>query len=140
LKPREGGSVRDTDRLDREDIARWLDGLALGGELSWRSVQICRKVLRAALADAVEEGLIRRSPAARVPMPREVAKVAKEKETETWSEAEVGLFLAAIAGHRFAVAFRLGVLYGLRRSEALALRWDDLTRRRGRSVSMRAWW
>jgi integrase len=59
-------------------------------------------------------------------MPREVAKVDKEKGTETWSEAEVVLSLEAILGHRFAVAFRLGVLYGLRRSEALALRWDDL--------------
>ena len=52
------------DRLDREDVARRLDGLAQAGELSWRSVQICRNMLRAALADAVEESLIRRSPAA----------------------------------------------------------------------------
>ena len=28
--------------------------------------------------------------------------------------------------HRWAIGFRLGVLYGLRRSEILALRWDDL--------------
>jgi hypothetical protein len=53
------GAIR-LDRLDREDVARWIDGLASAGRLSWRSVQICRNVLRAALADAVEEGLIRR--------------------------------------------------------------------------------
>src|SRR3979409_617903 len=46
------GAIR-LDRLDREDVARWIDGLASGGHLSWRSVQICRTVLRAALADAV---------------------------------------------------------------------------------------
>lgn len=34
------------------------------------------------------------------------------------------------AGHRWAVGFRLAVLYGLRRSELLALRWDDLDRGR----------
>ena len=38
---------------------------------------------------------------------------------------QVARFLAGRADHRWAVAFRLGVLYGLRRSEALALRWDD---------------
>ena len=31
-------------------------------------------------------------------------------------------FLAAVAEHRWAVGFQLGVLYGLRRSEVLALR------------------
>jgi integrase len=35
----------------------------------------------------------------------------------------------ASASHRWAVGFRLGVLYGLRRSEILALRWDDLDTR-----------
>lgn len=30
------------------------------------------------------------------------------------------------ADHRWAVGFRIAVLYGLRRSELLALRWDDL--------------
>ena len=35
-------------------------------------------------------------------------------------------FLEATREHRWAVGFRLGVLYGLRRSEVLALRWDDL--------------
>ena len=34
--------------------------------------------------------------------------------------------MPATAEHRWAIAFRLGVLYGLRRSEVLALRWDDL--------------
>ncbi len=119
------GAIR-LDRLDREDVARWLDGLASAGQLSWRSVQVCRNVLRAALADAVEEGLIRRSPAGRVAMPRTVAKPAKVKQTEAWSEEEVTRFLEATVEHRFVVLFRLGVLYGLRRSEALALRWDDL--------------
>ncbi len=35
-------------------------------------------------------------------------------------------FLEATAEHRWAVAWRLGVLYGLRRSEVLALRWNDV--------------
>lgn len=112
--------------LDRDDVTRWIDGLAAGGKLSRRSVQICRTVLRAALAEAVDEGLIPRSPAARVPLPRVVAKPVIEKEAVAWTATEVDRFLAATADHRWAIAFRLGVLYGLRRSEVLALRWDDV--------------
>ena len=112
--------------LDRDDVATWIENLANGGQLSRRSVQICRTVLRAALTEAVDEGLISRSPAARVGLPRTVAKPVKEKETVAWTAAEVDRFLEATADHRWAIAFRLGVLYGLRRSEVLALRWDDL--------------
>ncbi len=113
-------------RLDREDVAEWIEGLAAGGELSRRSVQICRTVLRAALAEAVDEGIISRSPAARVALPRSVAKPVKVKELDAWEHADVSRFLEATADHRWAVGFRLGVLYGLRRSEVLALHWDDL--------------
>ena len=113
-------------RLDREDVAEWIDGLASAGELSRRSVQICRTVLRAALAEAVDEGIIPRSPAARVALPRTVAKPAKVKEIEAWEATEVSRFLEATREHRWAVGFRLGALYGLRRSELLALHWDDL--------------
>ncbi len=112
-------------RLDRDDVASWITGLASAGTLSRRSVQICRNVLRASLADAVEEGLIPRSPAARVALPRTVAKPIKEKVIQAWEATDVDTFLTAIADHRWAVGFQLGVLYGLRRSEVLALRWDD---------------
>jgi integrase len=119
------GAVR-LDRLDRDDDAGWLDAVARAGDLSRRSIQVCRNVLRAALADAVEEGLLRRSPAARVALPREVRKPDRQRETEAWTDDEVTLLLVVSADHRWAVAFRLGVLYGLRRSEILALRWDDI--------------
>jgi integrase len=117
--------------LDRDDVATWISNLAEGGKLSRRGVQICRNVLRASLREAVDEGLIPRSPAARVGLPRTVAKPERVKETEAWTAAEVDRFLDASASHRWALAFRLGVLYGLRRSEILALRWDDLDTKAG---------
>lgn len=112
--------------LVREDVAGWIEALANGGKLSKRSVQICRTVLRAALSEAVDEGLIPRSPAARVGLPRTVAKPVRVKETETWTADEVDRFLEATASHRWSVAFRVSVLYGLRRSEMLALKWNNL--------------
>jgi integrase len=117
------GSVR-IDRLDRVDIARWLEGLAQQGNLSRRSISICRLVLRAALADAVEAGHLRRSPASRVPMPRNVVKVRAEREVDAWEEADLQRFLAACANHRWSAPLRLAALYGLRRSELLGLPWS----------------
>jgi integrase len=127
---RDLGAIR-VDRLDRQDVARWLDGLAAGGELSRRSIQILRMVLRAALADAVESGQLRRSPASRVGMPRQIAKAAREPEADAWTEEEVQRFVAATADHRWAAPIQLCVHYGLRRSELLGLRWSDLDLRNG---------
>ena len=122
----EGLGAIPVSQLDREDVAEWIEGLAAGGHLTRRSVQICRTVLRAALSEAVEEGLIPRSPAARVGLPRTVAKQPNAKEIQAWEAADVSRFLETTADHRWAVGFRLGALYGLRRSEVLGLRWDDL--------------
>lgn len=112
-------------QLDRGDVAQWLDELARGGHFSRRSIQVLRMSLRAALEDALQEGLLARNVAARVPMPREVAKESKA-ETAAWTAAEVGAFLRAAQSYRWEAALRVEVLYGLRRSEVLALRWDDV--------------
>lgn len=117
-------------RLEREDVARWLEGLATGGELSRRSIQIIRMVLRASLDDAVATGDIRRSPAARVAMPRQVSKPTREREADAWTEAELKRFLGAIEKHRWEGPLRLIALYGLRRSELLGLRWSDVNTRK----------
>jgi hypothetical protein len=69
-------------------------------------------VLRAALSEAVDEGLIPRSPAARVGLPRTVAKPERVKETEAWTSEQVDRFLDTVAGHRWEIGFRLGVLFG----------------------------
>lgn len=119
------GAVR-LDQLDRDDVAGWLEGLAAGGEFSRRSIQIFRMVLRAALADAVETGELRRSPAVRVGMPKRVAKAERSRETEAWDENELQQFLRASASHRWGGPLRLASLYGLRRSELLGLRWSSV--------------
>lgn len=112
------------DQLDRADVARWLDGLAAGGTYSRRSIQIFRMVLRAALADAVEIGELRRSPAARVGLPRQVAKPPRSREADAWTDDDLDRFLATVESHRWAAPLRLCATYGLRRSEMLGLAWS----------------
>jgi integrase len=112
--------------LERSDVGRWLNGLAAGGQLSRRSIQICRLVLRAALDDAVHMGVMRQSPAARVALPRNVVRPGLVREVKSWDHSQVLHFLDSSAEHRWAAPLRLAVLYGLRRSELLALKWDDI--------------
>lgn len=99
--------------------------------MSRRSIQIFRMVLRAALGEAVEAGDLRRNPAGRVGMPRQIAKAERRKEVDAWDERDLGKFLAAAKEHRWGPPLRLAALYGLRRSELLGLRWSavDLTAR-----------
>ncbi len=119
------------DRLTREDVAGWIDGMAAGGVYSRRSIQIFRMVLRAALDEAVAEGRLRRSPAARVGMPRVVVKADRVREVPAWTEDDVRKFLAATKDHRWYGPIRLDVLYGPRRSELLGLKWGDIDLKAG---------
>ena len=125
------GPVR-LDRLERGDVARWLESLAGEGALGRRSISILRMVLRAALADAVEAGELRRNPAARVALPRVVAKPDAVKEVEAWDDDDLFRFLAAVEDHRWAGPLRLSALYGLRRSELLGLHWSAVNLRTGK--------
>ena len=122
---RELGAI-PLEHFDRDDVARWLDDLATGGRFSRRSVQILRMVLRASFADALDEGLVARNPAARVALPREVNKAGQFREVDAWSHEELARFLDSIADHRWEGPIHLLAMFGLRRSELLALKWDDL--------------
>jgi len=97
------GGVR-VDQLDRDDVARWLESLADDGKFALRSIQIMRMVLRASLADAVDIGELCRSPAARVGMPRNVAKTSRQRDVNAWTDEELGRFLVSVADHRWAGA------------------------------------
>ena len=117
------------DHLDRDDLARWLEGLATGGKYSKRSITIFRTVLRAALAGAFAAGEIRRNPAARVALPRKVPTTSRERSPSAWTEEELQTFLGTIRGHRWEGPIALAALYGLRRSELLGLRWSRVNLR-----------
>jgi integrase len=77
--------------------------------------------LNSALNTAVRRGLIRRNPATTVDLPRP-SPVA----SSAWTSKGVAAFLTATQDDHLAVLYRLLVLTGLRRGEAVGLRWFDL--------------
>lgn len=123
--------------LHSDDIAAWIDELARGGQLGRRSIQIVRMTLRAALAAAVKNGALTRNPAAGLPMPRQVERPVRDKAADAWDDEQLDQFLTVCRDHRWGGPMRLEVLYGLRRSELLALVWSALDLDAG-SVTIKA--
>lgn len=103
------------------------------GGLSARSVAYAHRILTHALKDAVSWGLLPRNPAEHVDPPR-VARA----EMRVWSQQDVRRFLAHVADDRLNALWALLLGTGLRRGEALGLRWDDVDLERRRIAVLRA--
>jgi integrase len=80
-----------------------------------------RQVLSAALSRAVREELITRNVARLIELPAWEPSVVVP-----WSPTEALAFLQAAIDDPLYPAFVLLLLYGLRRREALGLRWQDI--------------
>lgn len=120
---------RDLERDGRQDHKE-------GTGLSARTVRYCHTILKAALREAVSQGLIATNPADRANPP--AAREAKAPEIHPWTAAQLSSFLvwADDQGHPDVVAYRVLAFTGMRRGELLALRWRDLDLEAGR-VSVR---
>ncbi len=92
-----------------------------GGPLSVKTVRNTHTVLRKALADAERLGLIMRNPAATARPPAD-----QPKDQKTWSSDELREFLDVIVEDRLYGLYVLLATTGMRRGEALGLRWNDL--------------
>jgi integrase len=111
---------RRVARLSGRDVRIYLEELRHRG-VGARTVQYVHATLRAALEDAVREELLERNVAKLVRVP---APVRVERQPLTVDEVRV--LLRATRGHRLHALFVVFALLGLRRSEALALRWADV--------------
>ncbi|MEV7428325.1 tyrosine-type recombinase/integrase [Nocardioides sp. NPDC092400] len=96
-------------------------GLRPASVLSPSSLQRIHATLMSALSTAVRRGLINRNPAATIELPRPT-----RPRVRTWNSEEVARFLRAISGDELCVLYRLLAVTGLRRGEAVALRWGDV--------------
>ena len=125
------GQVR-LDALTPADVQRMITRLRDGGgrygqPLSARSVQVAYVVLRAALDYAARQRLAVRNVAAAVDRPR-----ATSPEMHAWTAGEVAAFLDHVEDDRLSALWTLLLARGLRRGEALGLRWQDVDLDAGR--------
>ncbi|MDO8120638.1 site-specific integrase [Isoptericola sp. b490] len=117
-----GRSIGDTtlDRLKPSDVERFVLDLRDAGKAQ-ATVRQVYTVLRAILDAAVRDGLIARNPAAQVARPG-----VDRHDARYLTRDEVDRLLAAAEGTRYAPVLELLAFTGMRRGEALALRWDDI--------------
>jgi integrase len=87
-------------------------------------------IIRGALNDAVKRGLVNRNVALVAHAPK--LKAIPRVEPQAWTAQQLQEFLHAAAGHRLFPAFWLLASTGMRRSELLGLRWDDVDFKRER--------
>lgn len=146
------GQIR-IDRLNSTRIARHYrelehsgrrDGGHAGEPLSANSVNKVHVVLGAILDGAVDDGLIAQNPARRqrtVKAPTGKQIRSQRPEIETWSAEELNRFMTwdrdEFEDDLFTL-WRVIAYTGMRRSEALALRWGDIDLRSGRIAIRRA--
>lgn len=101
--------------------------LLLDLEAAGKGVQLRRTVLtvaRLAFAAAVADGLLARSPAEKVERPQ--AGDADRREARWWTAEQVRTILTAAEGDRLHALWLTLASTGMRRGEALALRWEDV--------------
>lgn len=96
--------------------------LELSKQYPPRTCAYVSTLLRAALETAVNLDLIPSNPARRVPKPQ---TVARERTALTLHEAQTVLRMAD--SHRFRAMWWFIALTGVRKGEALGLRWEDFT-------------
>lgn len=92
-----------------------------GKPLSAATVGFARAVLRRAMADAVLDRLVEVNPVTGTKRPRPV----KPKHT-TWTGQQLQVFLAKVAGDRWAPLWILAAATGMRRGELMGLTWGDI--------------
>ena len=97
-----------------------------GVPLSVASVRRIHATLTSALNTAVRRGLVERNPAATVELPP-----VRRPRVATWSAADLGRFLASVEDDPLHPLYLLLGLVGLRRGEAVALRWSDVDLNQG---------
>lgn len=114
------------DELTADHIDAMLGAIEARRRVSPASLRQVFAVLRAALNTAVKRRLIAFNPCDQVELP-EVAP----SERPVWTADQAAHFLA-VTDDRYAVAYRVVIMAGLRRGEVCGLRWSDVDWSAGR--------
>jgi integrase len=98
----------------------------VGRPLGSRTIQSVHVVLRRALADAVEAGLLQVNPADTIPKKQRPTHRPPKAAGKHWEPGEAAQFLQASRFDCWHPLWALGLDTGARRGELLALRWGDV--------------
>jgi integrase/predicted RNA-binding Zn-ribbon protein involved in translation (DUF1610 family) len=112
-----------------------LAGKRNGKGLTALSVRHVHAVLHRSLKDAVRWGRLARNPADLADPPRVAAHA---QELRTWSAEQLAAFLNSQRDDRLYALWHVLAMTGLRRGEALGLRWQDVDLEAGRLCVRRA--
>jgi len=93
----------------------------LNNELAPRSVRYAHVVLHKSINTALKWGLVGRNAADGVDLPK-----PRRPEMLTWDETELSTFLEAAKHSQYFALLYTALFSGARRSELLALRWQDI--------------
>jgi integrase len=103
------------------------------GGLSPRTVAYVHTIIHRLLRDAVRWGRLARNVADAADPPRTRAN-SRRAAMRTWTASELGRFLGAVSDDPLYPAFLLLATTGMRRGEALGLRWSDVDLDAGRAA------
>ena len=120
-------------KLAPHDVAAWLRRHQKNGA-SARTTRYARSVLRAALNQALRWELVLRNAAALTDPPR-----YRAREIQPLTPDQARTLLEVVAGHRLEALISVGLGLGLRRGEALGLRWDAVNLRPASCRCVRLW-
>jgi integrase len=126
------GTIRLRD-LQPAHVRRLYADLS-GRGLAPKTVRNVHVLLSNALALAFSDGYVTRN----VAKARDVAPTARSREMSVWNADQLRAFLTHVADDPLFAAWRLVAMGGLRRGEALALRWSDVDLDRGQLTIARS--
>jgi integrase len=95
------------------------------GGLNVQSIKKHSAILKQVFTDALISEQITRNPAANVPLPKRDKQHQRRRGIYLTGE-EANVMLRAFAGHELQAMVYVTLYYGLRRSEALGLRWQSV--------------
>jgi integrase len=111
----------ELDRL----YADLLVGVGCRRPLSPRTVRYVHTILHGIFAHAIKKEVLAANPCVRADPPE--ARMCRSREMRTWTAEQVRRFLAGLeGGDRYRAPLHLLATTGMRRGEALGLKWDDL--------------
>jgi integrase len=113
------GGVR-LQAIDPAMVSQFLGAMLAEGR-SPKYVRNIHGVLRKALADARRLGLVRTNAAADVELP-----TVRRGEMRAWDGEQLGRFLRRVESDRLGPLWRFIIATGVRRGEALGVRWSDI--------------